>query len=74
MLSRIAAFASLAMLATPVAALPTEVTMVRICTGTGIRMMAMPMDDGDPAPKDCAKACHAMCESRKKPGKRVRVG
>lgn len=74
MLSRIAAFVSLAMLASPAAALPPNEMMIRICTGAGLRMMAMPVNDRDSTPADCKKACHAVCERRKKSGKRSSAG
>lgn len=70
MLSRIVAFVSLVMLASPAAALPPNEMMVRICTGAGPRMMTMPVNDRNSTPADCKKACHAVCDRRKKSGKR----
>lgn len=70
----IAAFAGIAMLAAPASALPQRLVMTRICGEGGVRLMALPMRDEQPARDDCVKACHALCEGRKKAGKRLGGG
>ena len=56
------AFAALAMFAAP---LPVG-RMASLCTGAGVRLVRVPLDDDrrPPAP-DCGKACHVGCDRRK---------
>lgn len=58
----IPAFAALAMFAAP---LPAS-RVVSLCTGSGVRMIRLPLEDdrGPPLP-DCGKACHIGCDRRK---------
>ena len=67
------ALAGLVMLATPAGALPPRMRMASLCTGGGLVRMALLVDEEMPDPDDCMKACHAMCEGRKKPGRRTRL-
>ncbi len=49
-----------------------EMLLMGICDPSGVvRTVAIPIErEGDEAPEDCAKACHAMC-SRKKPAQKA---
>ena len=67
------ALAGLVMLATPAGALPPRMRMASLCTGAGVVNVALPAGEEMPDPDDCMKACHAMCEGRKKPDRRMRL-
>ncbi len=61
------ALGALLMLATPASALPQAMQLVSLCTGDGIRTIALPADgEGERPPKaDCGKACHIGCDRKK---------
>lgn len=71
--SRAGSIAALIGLLTLAAPVPARVTMASLCTGGGVKRVMIPARDDDPQPDDCVKACHALCEGRKKPGKRAQL-
>ena len=71
--SRIGSIAGLIGLALLAGPAPARMTMASLCTEGGVRMVLLPVEGDAPLPEDCVKACDALCEGRKKPGKRAKI-
>ncbi len=49
----------------PLSAQSNSPTLIGICTGGGIRMIALPSAPAQDERGKCAKACHATCERKR---------
>ncbi|MBB5686665.1 hypothetical protein [Sphingobium boeckii] len=63
-------FAAVIGLASSAQARPEPMMVATLCTGAGLVSIMLPGQDDHQQPRDCDKACHAACDSRKKKERR----